>query len=629
MSNTLTQPAIPQEPIATVPAARPSWRRWPKRLLFLLVFLWFANAAISFLIQHSSLNRKITARLEAAFGRSVEVGSYSFSLWGRPTLEADSVVVGEDARFGHEYFLHADSLTMSLRWQSLLLGHLEFGTISLSHPSLNLVRNSVGEWNLAEWLPRLSTAPGAPTGFTAQPSRNSGGAAAALRFNRINVDSGRINFKRADEKLPFALVGVTGFLEPAGPGQWQMDLEAVPSRAAVIIQQAGMLHLSGRVGGTSSRLRPAALDLAWTDASISDVLRLFRGTDYGIRGNLALAINARTEAQDWLLQGRAEIRQVHRWDLPLRADNPSLNLNARVTLDPEHSGFDVVEAVLESDRSNARATGVMSWSQPEFELRGNSGATSSATSPEHSHESVSQPALRIVSGGINMADALAWARAFHSGVSDDLALQGFASLDATLAGWPPRLDAGTVSIANAQLTGKSLPLPVRLDLASLRYDLNGISMLPSTISFGASGGALHIESTGSPSLPPGKKPPVSKITPGLHVAGNLPDAGTLISTARLLGWDISRGWDLTGPIRGDLQWPRSPYPWQAPPLGTLEFGAAFSSAGAAAEPGMKSTGDTLRAPFLNLPVEQIRARVDLKPSARHISLASARAFGAV
>jgi hypothetical protein len=53
------------------------------------------------------------------------------------------------------------------------------------------------------------------------------------------------------------------------------------------------------------------------------------------------------------------------------------------------------------------------------------------------------------------------------------------------------------------------------------------------------------------------------------------------------------------------------------PVGWIELGAPGASGGEA----------SLRAPFLNQPVEQIRARADLKPGARHITLASAQAFG--
>ncbi|MGH9747245.1 MAG: AsmA-like C-terminal region-containing protein [Candidatus Acidiferrales bacterium] len=628
MSNTLTHPIVPADAPALVSPSRSSWRRWPKLILLLLVFLWFANATISFSIQHTAVNRKITARLESAFGRSVEVGSYSFSLWGRPTLEARSVVVGEDPRFGREYFLRAESLTMSVRWLSLLHGHLDFGTISLSRPSLNLVRNPDGDWNLAEWLPRFSPAlmPGSGSAIANPAISPATGASTALRFSRIEVDSGRINFKRADEKLPFAFVGVTGYLEPAGPGQWQMDLEAVPARAAVIIQQAGTLHLSGHVGGTSSRLRPAALDLAWTGASISDVLRLVRETDYGVRGNLAVALNARTDAQDWLLQGRAEIRQVHRWDLPLRLDNPSLNLIAKGTLDPESARFNLAAATLETPRSNARSAGSLSWDQPTH------------ASPKDA----AQPAMQIASDGIDMSDVLAWVRAFRPGISDDLALRGNAKLALAVGGWPPRISDAAVSVSGSDLTGRTLPVPVRLGPLSLGYDSKGASLQPATISFGAAGGALHIESTGSMGAPSLPRITNSKAAPILHVAGNLTDVGDLISAARLLGWDISHGWDLRGPLRCDLKWQSAPYPWRAAPVGTLDFGSepaietgklAGKSTGKVAEKSSgellgKLAGDTLRAPFLNLPIEQIRAHLDLKQTSRHLVLASAEAFGA-
>jgi uncharacterized protein involved in outer membrane biogenesis len=289
--------------------------------------------------QHHNLARDSThqsaaqnhRRLDAAFGRPVEVGSYRFSLWGRPTLEAHSVTVSEDPRFGHEYFLRAESLTMSLRWRSLLRGRLEFGGIWLGHPSLNLVRNPDGDWNVAEWLPQFSAASGsraavAPKFLTASN---------ALRFSRIHVDSGRINFKRAQEKLPFALVRVTGYVEPEGNGEWRLDLEAAPARAAVILQQAGMLHLSGRVGGTSSRLRPATLDFAWTDASLSDVLRLVRAPL-----EFAKILLSAKAAPKRNLQGRAEIRQVHRWNLPLRADNPSPTSLPGAFSRPELARFD-------------------------------------------------------------------------------------------------------------------------------------------------------------------------------------------------------------------------------------------------------------------------------------------------
>ena len=198
---------------------------------------------------------------------------------------------------------------MRLRWQSFFRGHMELGAIALESPSLNLVRNS--------GMATGTSLNGCPNRLAGAPSSSLPGP--AVRFGRIDVTSGRINFKRGDEKLPFALTNVNGYMEPDRSGRWTLNLEAVPTRAAVLLQQAGTIRVSGHVGGTSSRLRPAVLDLAWDDASLSDLLHLAHGYDFGVRGDLGLVVHAETQGDNWALQGRAELRRLHRWDFAARA----------------------------------------------------------------------------------------------------------------------------------------------------------------------------------------------------------------------------------------------------------------------------------------------------------------------
>jgi hypothetical protein len=566
-----------------------AWKRWPKLILLLVAFFWVADTGISLLIRHSRLQRKITARLESAFGRPVEVGRYDFSLWGWPTLEAQSITVAEDPRFGQEYFLRAESLTMRLRWFSLLRGRLEFGTFSLGRPSLNLVRDSNGDWNLAEWLPR----PSAPIGATA-PIGPPLPPTSPLRFTRIEVDAGRINFKRGNEKLPFAFIGVKGYLEPESPGRWQLDLQATPMRAAVVPQQAGTLHLSGHVGGTSSRLRPAALDLSWTGASIPDVLRLARNYDYGIRGTLALQLNAQTDADSWVLQGRTELRQIHRWDLSLRADNPAVNLITRVRWDPAASGLGFEEVTLEAPHSNAHARAEISW--------------------DHRHhppkDQVAPFAVEVRSADIDLGDLLAWLRAFHSGVADDISLRGDARIEGTLQGWPAQMEAGTLEISGAELSGAHLRMPVVLTPARIHLDSHGVNLSSFVLRLGATPGPF----AGAISVDGGTTEQAKKGTSNLRVAGRINQVRDLVATAGALGWNISRGWDVAGTVGFEFVWLGGRYPWEAQPRGTIEWGG---------DPG----GASLAAPFLNLPIEQIRAAVDFRYGARAITLRAAEAFG--
>jgi hypothetical protein len=599
MSDTYSEIIPRVEALQPVQARPRLWSRLLRPIFFLLVFLWTASEGVSVMMQHTGLRRILTARIEAAFGRQVDVGSYHFSLWKGPALKANSVIVGEDPRFGHEYFLRADSMTVRLRWASLLRGHIELGTLSLNRPSLNLVRNAAGDWNLGEWLPQPSGSPSfrVPVGPSLPTS--------PVRFRRIDVEGGRINFKNGDEKLPLAFVGVKGTVETDRPGRWTMNLDATPWRAAVVVQQAGTIHVSGDLGGTSSRLRPAALDISWTDASISDVLRLAGGNDAGIRGALALAVSARTREQDdgWAIHGRAELRQVHRWDLALQPDTPSVNLVAQTNWHPAAPDIELTDVALEAPHSSAHVSGTIRWNRAD------------SVSGEKS------PAVQLtVLSHLDASDLLPWLRAFRPGVAESVSVRGRADVRANIVGWPVRVVDGTVSSAGLDFSGADPRTPVHLGQVQIIYDREQISVLPFSLSWAAASGL----SDGQFRLDGATKPAHGSI-PSWHVSGSTSQARDLIAAAAAFGWNLSRGWELAGPFACDLRWQVAPYPWfggPSQPVGWVEFGGP----GTGAVPG--AGGDTLRAPFLNRPVEQIRARAEWKANAHHIALESAQAFGA-
>jgi hypothetical protein len=589
MSQTLTDTILHEDAAARAAPRAHAARRWIKRAIVLLVVLWIASEAISLALQHTGLRNVLTARLQAAFGRPVDVGSYNFSLLDGLALEANSVTVREDPRFGQEYFLHADSVAVRLRWTSLLLGRVEFGTLSLNHPSLNLVRNSAGEWNLTQWLPQPGASAGSPAPYgPAFPS-------SAIRFRRVVVDAGRINFKNGDDKLPFAFIGVRGTAETDRPGRWRLSLDATPWRAAIAMQQAGTIHLSGDLGGTSSRLRPASLDVNWSDASLSDVLRLVTGDDDGIRGALDLALNAHTVEQNgaWDIQSHAALQQLHRSDLAPRADTPSLSITARSKWDPVDSALELRDLALETAHSNAHATGRFLWNRVGASRAGKSVADSS-------------PLDLTLTSQVNLADLLPWLRAFHGGVSETVASVGSAQIRATAAGWPPRISSASVVSPGADFVSANFRHPAHLGPLNARYDSGSVSFQPVALSFGPPDNALHFDS-----------PAIAAKTPAsaLHLAANVVDVHDVLVVAASLGWNLAHGWDVSGPARADLRWQGSPYPWRNPPVGSINWGAGPGS-------------DVLRVPFLNLPVTGINAVSEWKPGSRHLALASAEAFGA-
>jgi len=169
-------------------------RNWLRLVVIVAVSVFAAGAVFSRALQTGAARRYLITRLAASFGRPVEVARFDFSLLDGARLEAHSVTVAEDPSFGNEYFLRAETLTAGLRWGALFSGRFEFGSLSLLRPSLNLVRDADGHWNIERWLPPAQ--PGASRPGFVGPIADSSGARAA-RLYRIDVDAGRINLSSA------------------------------------------------------------------------------------------------------------------------------------------------------------------------------------------------------------------------------------------------------------------------------------------------------------------------------------------------------------------------------------------------------------------------------------------------
>lgn len=562
---------------ASVPprAKRPRFARRRIRIVLIIVAaLLLADYGISITLRSGWLHRSLILKLEAAFGRNVEVSSFSFSLLEGPRLEANYVTVSEDPRFGQEYFLRADQVAVSPRWSALLRGKFEPVALSITRPSLNLVRLPNGEWNLESWLPRPRPAiPLAPVSH-----------APAVRPAHIEVSGGRIDFKEGENKLPFAFVNVNGSVEQASSGSWRLDLRAQPFRAAVALQQAGELRLSGVVGGTSSRLRPASLELDWSAASLSDVLRLLRGSDYGIRGLFSLQLRAQTHGYDWNFSSSSQFRHLHRWDLPLRPEDPAANLDVQAIWHPAAARLDLNRAVIEMPRSSLQAAGMMTF----------------APAPTPEQASIKDEHLEVTSQSIVLSDALSWYRAFHRNVADQLEVHGSASLHLVLAGWPPRITGGEIASEGAEADGGSAPAQVRMEKAAAEFSPNAVTLQPVIFSVGAGSGAFRLQALISHDLLWHSQ---------WKLKGHTPEVRSLFDAAEALGFNLPPGWLLSGPADCDLQWAGRIFPVLHQPVGTIHLN------------GLK-----IHAPFLNHDITRVKASVDLSPHGENVQLLSANAF---
>jgi uncharacterized protein involved in outer membrane biogenesis len=513
-------------------------QKWWKLALAVVVFVIALQVCVSLLARTHRVHSYLVAHLERAFGRQVEVASFDARILPSPQLDANGVTVGEDPSFGHEYFLHAERLSAGLRWMGLVRGHFEFGTMALNKPSLILVRNAEGRWNLERWLPPSKTdALNRPRSY-GPPSP----VAPVNRLQKIEFDEGRMNFKTGDDKLPLAFIGVSGSVEQISPGRWQLQLQAQPWRSGVALQSAGTIRVAGDLAGTSTRLQPAEITLHWSGASLADVFRLFRGQDYGVRGVFALDATAKSGTTkedvtgDWKFAVQARAGQIHRWDLTERADNPHLNVSVKGRWNVGSARLLADDIAVEAPRSNLRGV---------FLLAGGNAPTME---------------LRVDSLGVQASDLLAWYRAFHPGIDDGVTAEQYFTGGMILRGWPPALESAALSSGGGVVRVPRFTEPVRIGPFSGGRERGGLTLGPIRVSLGGESrdatapkrrrAAQSMENAADLTLAHDLNTQAGSII----VEGNLLRVEDFLKLSTAFGHQLQHGWELTGQATAVTKW---------------------------------------------------------------------------
>ena len=522
-------------------------RKWWKAGLALVALFVAAQFGVSALVRTHRMHAYLVAHLERAFGRPVEVGRFGVALLPVPQLDAEQITVGEDPAFGNEYFLRADNLSASLRWTGLLRLHFEFGTLSFSRPSLILVRNAAGRWNLESWLPP-------PQGAGGSAARVYGPTAAAEPVNRlrkIEFDEGRVNFKEGEEKLPFAFVGVSGSVDQTAPGRWQLRLEAQPWRSGVTLQSAGTLRVQGGVAGTSARLQPAEINVHWEDVSLADLFRLLRGNDSGVRGAFTLDGSLKSGAApevagaqgtagaqpgDWSFAVEARATQIHRWDLGERSDNPRLRLGVAGTWNVAAEKVVAERVAIEAPRSNLR------------------GTADYQAGPKANFE------LHVDSAGIQATDLLAWLRAFQPGIDEGVSAEQFFTGALTLRGWPVEVEHVAFSSHGGVLRVPGLKAAVRIGPVRGGRERNALVLDPFRVALGGSLREVaaprrrRIAALMQNAADITVVQDLSTRAGSISIEGQVQRAEDVLKAAAAFGHPINHGWELTGEALAVLQW---------------------------------------------------------------------------
>jgi len=578
-------------------------RKWWKPVLAVILTAIALQFGVSLAVKTARVRLFVTRQLEKSFGRPVEIRQLSASFFPTPQLDAYGISVGEDTSFGNEYFLRADRLSAGLRWRGLLLGRFDLGTLRLDRPSLILVRNDEGQWNLERWLP----AAGAGSRMEGSGLRTP--VPPTHHLQKIEISDGRVNFKVGEDKLAFAFQQVDGTVEQTAAGRWRLDLEAEPWRSGTPLQLAGTVRVSGEVAGTSVRLRPAHLRIRCTKSSLADVFRLIGGSDFGVRGTFAgeafldsdeSSVPETKDAAlgDWAFAVQARATEIHRWDLAERNDNPRVGLRMKGRWNPAMGSTEVGEVAIETPRSNLRGTA---------SLKSAAGATFE---------------LRLDSAGLQGADFLDWYRAFQPDVAEGISASQYFTGMAAFSGWPLRLDEAAFSSPGGRWTlpGFSSPLSVRSIQGGTQRGKLLIEpftvIVPAGKSAVVDGGTILASakdvgpSSSSGSITLSLQHDLEQHAGSVRLEGQIPQAETVLNATAAFGHELRRGWDLRGKATGDLRW---------------QWGKAIRS-------GWAGHADLTRASLqvagLNQPIQLEAVRGEWRAQGRKFTVGKVGAFGA-
>jgi len=289
------------------------------RALALLALGMLAAALIAPHLTVNRFARRVRESLEVALGRKVDLGEVSLSLFPSPGFSVSRVVIHEDPRISLEPLAYLESLEARLSFRSLWAGRLEFSTLRLNQPSVNLTKPPLGEWNFEPLLTRT-------VGAATQPEP---------RFPDLQVRGGRINFKFGEVKSVFYLTEPVVDVSPPGApgGEWRIRFAGEPARTDRPAR--GMGRFSGR-----GRWRPdprtggqLELTLELENSPLGELTSLVHGYDLGVHGRASSSATLSGPASALQIRGRLQLQDIHRWDLlPPHSEGWRLDYRGRLDL---------------------------------------------------------------------------------------------------------------------------------------------------------------------------------------------------------------------------------------------------------------------------------------------------------
>jgi len=385
------------------------------------------------------LRTRIVRSISLALGRPVDVGSVTLRLLPQPGFDLRNFVIHEDPSFGAEPVLQSSDVVAIVRVSSLLRGRLEIARLSLSEPSLNLVRNSEGHWNLENLLERAARTPVAPTAKARSEIRPG--------FPYIEADHGRINLKFGQEKKPYTLTEANFALWQDSENTWGVRLKAQPTRTDFNLSDTGILEVAGSWQRAANlHETPVNFALQWDGAQLGQVTKLTWGQDKGWRGTIRLSAVLTGSPEDLTVNADASIQDFRRYDI---AGGNASRLAASCS-----AHFSSMDHVLSQLACEAPV------GEGAIELKGRVAALSDVRSYD----------LTMVAQSVPVQPLVEFARRVKKNVPADIVAAGKLDARVTLRRNAAGVDIGPVWQGGGELQG----LNVRSPLTNTRFALDRI-----------------------------------------------------------------------------------------------------------------------------------------------------------
>ena len=337
-------------------------RRNTRTAVIALALLAVAAWQLPSFLNAERFRRRLEAGLERALHRPATFGSASFRLLPRPGFAMENVVVREDPAFGSEPFARIDRIGCDIRWRSLWRSRLEFARLHLERPSLNVVRNAQGEWNVEKLLLESGVV-SAGAGTTA--------AADAMNTFDLDADDGRLDFKVGANKKPFAVTDLRARLnfDPLR-GIVRYQLSGNPLRSDLPVPPPGPLELTGewKPGADLGGLLNASLRTR--GALVYNWVPLLVGYNPEIYGVLDADVRLSGSLRVIKMDGEGRLTQLHRWEVLPPSDPMPVTIHFRGEFDRTRGRVLVESADAAFGDSHAHLTGAAEHipSAPELDL---------------------------------------------------------------------------------------------------------------------------------------------------------------------------------------------------------------------------------------------------------------------